>query len=49
VAARFTLALEPGTRTVVTDMQGNVTATTEDASYDAALSEEPIFLHSTPV
>jgi hypothetical protein len=49
VAATFELQLDPGTRTVVTDMQGTVLATTEDPSYDAALSEEPIFLHSTPV
>ena len=48
VPARFALQLDPQTATVVTDMQGNVLANVQSDSYEAALSEEPIFLRSTP-
>ena len=46
--ASYNLKLDAGTRTVVTDMLGNQIATTADTTYEAALSETPIFLHSTP-
>lgn len=46
--AKFKLELGSERQTVVTDMLGDTIATTQNATYEVALSETPIFLHSTP-
>ena len=47
VPGTFKLPIDPDRKTSVTDMLGNSIATLTDSSYEAALSENPIFLHST--